>query len=200
MRNFFSLVLALLPLTISATGAVSIDLDLQEQKAYLLRNGRAVSESPIASGRPGYETPTGTFKVLQKDLNHNSSLYGKIVDASGNTVVADADADMPVPKGGRFVQAPMKYFIRFTGGTGTHAGVLPGYAASHGCVRMPREKAAQFFEAVEVGSTVRVYGKAPRRGSRQNRPREQFEPPSREMSQPSRRRTFPWFRRQDTEW
>jgi lipoprotein-anchoring transpeptidase ErfK/SrfK len=140
----------------------AIDIDLTEQKAYLLYQQRAVLAAPISSGRPGHATPTGTFRVTDKDLTHTSSLYGRIVDRYGRTVVADADADMPTPAGTRFINAPMRYFMQFAPGIGLHAGYLPGYPASHGCVRMPEDKAIAFFRAVSVGSPVTVFGAAPR--------------------------------------
>jgi lipoprotein-anchoring transpeptidase ErfK/SrfK len=139
----------------------SVEIDLQEQMAYLLENGRPVLASTISSGRYGHLTKTGSFTVLEKERTHYSSLYGKIVDARGNTVVADADADMQVPRGGKFVPAPMNYFMRFHGADGMHAGYLPGYAASHGCVRMPKERAIAFFNAVQVGTPVTVFGRTP---------------------------------------
>src|SRR5207247_3913448 len=108
----------------------SVEIDLQEQRTYLLQNGRPVLASPISSGRYGHLTRTGSFTVLEKERSHYSSMYGKIVDANGNTVVADADADMQVPRGGRFIPAPMHYFMRFNGADGMHAGYLPGYPAS----------------------------------------------------------------------
>jgi hypothetical protein len=146
---------------ISLHAETSVEIDLQEQMAYLLQNGRPVLASPISSGRYGHLTKTGSFKVLEKERNHYSSMYGKIVDARANTVVADADADMPVPAGGKFVPAPMHYFMRFTGADGMHAGYLPGYPASHGCVRMPEQYAIAFFESVNVGTPVTVFGRTP---------------------------------------
>lgn len=140
----------------------SVQIDLHQQAAYLIRGNRVVLASPISSGRSGHLTPTGSFKIIEKELNHYSSLYGKIVDAYGRTVVSDADADMKVPRGGRFIPAPMRYFMRFQGATGMHAGYLPGYPASHGCVRMPEQYAIQFFQAVNVGTPVRVVGSTPR--------------------------------------
>ncbi|MFL6499890.1 MAG: L,D-transpeptidase family protein [Candidatus Udaeobacter sp.] len=139
----------------------SVEIDLQEQRAYLLENGRPVLASPISSGRYGHLTQTGVFKVIEKERNHYSSIYGKIVDASGRTVVADADVDMKVPSGCRFVPAPMPYFMRFHGSDGMHAGYLPGYPASHGCVRMPDQYAVAFFNAVSVGTPVTVFGRTP---------------------------------------
>jgi hypothetical protein len=141
---------------------VSVELDLQKQRAYLIRSRHLIMESPISSGRYGHLTETGDFKVIEKERNHFSSMYGKIVDARGNTIVADADADMKVPAGGKFVPAPMRYFMRFHGATGLHAGYLPGYPASHGCVRMPEELAIAFFNQVEVGTPVHVFGRTPR--------------------------------------
>jgi hypothetical protein len=79
---------------------------------------------------------------------------------------------MRVPPGCRFVQAPMPYFMRFNGAEGMHAGYLPGYPASHGCVRLPKEKAIAFFEAVEVGTPVTVFGRTP---SRRQAPQSRYE-------------------------
>jgi lipoprotein-anchoring transpeptidase ErfK/SrfK len=145
-----------------ADPAVSVEIDLEQQTAYLIRGRRVVLASPISSGRSGHLTETGAFKIIEKERNHFSSLYGKIVDARGRTVVADADADMAVPRGGKFMPAPMRYFMRFYSATGMHAGYLPGYPASHGCVRMPEQNAIVFFNAVEVGTPVHVFGRTPR--------------------------------------
>ena len=162
MRFFACALLALIWLGRSASAQYSVQLDLTEQKVYLLYNDRAIMESPVSSGRPGHLTPTGTFRISNKDLKHVSSIYGRIVDRSGRTVVLDADVDMPRPAGTRFINAPMRYFMQFAPGIGLHAGYLPGYAASHGCVRMPEEKAIAFFQAVSVGTPVTVFGRAPR--------------------------------------
>jgi lipoprotein-anchoring transpeptidase ErfK/SrfK len=144
-----------------AGAQTSVEIDLQEQMAYLLRDGRPVLASPISSGRYGHLTRTGSFKVLEKERSHYSSMYGKIVDARGNTLVADADADMSVPSGGKFIPAPMHYFMRFSGADGMHAGYLPGYPASHGCVRMPEQYAIAFFNSVSEGTPVTVFGRTP---------------------------------------
>lgn len=136
----------------------SIEIDLQEQLAYLIEDGQVVLTTPISSGRAGHFTERGSFKIIEKERNHFSNMYGKIVDARGSTIVADADADMPVPRGGRFIPAPMRYFMRFNGATGMHAGYLPGYAASHGCVRLPEANAIELFETVPIGTPVTVFG------------------------------------------
>jgi lipoprotein-anchoring transpeptidase ErfK/SrfK len=158
--------LAITPAHAQRAGAYSVEIDLQDQMAYLLEDGYPVLSSPISSGRARYHTSRGSFKIIQKERNHFSNLYGKIVDARGNTVVADADADMPVPRGGRFVPAPMRYFMRFNGAEGMHAGHLPGYPASHGCVRLPEANAIELFAAVDVGTPVTVFGTTPHGRSR----------------------------------
>jgi lipoprotein-anchoring transpeptidase ErfK/SrfK len=147
-----------------ATPSIAIEIDLAEQKAWVLQDGQRIYETNISSGRTGFETPSGSFSVVQKDPDHKSTLYGKIVDAKGRVVLSDADCDTPVPPGAKFQAAPMKNFLRINGAVGMHAGRLPGYPASHGCIRLPPSKAALFFNIAEVGTPVRVFGTAPRTG------------------------------------
>lgn len=160
--GFFALILLLTAARLSfALPGYQVEIDLQQQMAYLIHGRTLVLSSPISTGRAGHRTDTGSFKIIEKERNHYSSLYGKIVDAYGRTVVADADADMKVPRGGKFIPAPMRYFMRFYDAIGMHAGYLPGYPASHGCVRMPEKRAIAFFNAVEVGTPVHVFGRTP---------------------------------------
>ena len=149
-------------LTGTARAQYSVQIDIGEQKAYLLYDDRAIMESPISSGRYGHLTPNGTFTITDKDLNHTSSIYGRIEDEYGRTVVSDADVDMPVGYGTRFVNAPMRYYMQFAPGIGMHAGYLPGYPASHGCVRMPEEQSDRVFPSRLVGTPVTVFGTTPR--------------------------------------
>jgi lipoprotein-anchoring transpeptidase ErfK/SrfK len=158
---------AFMPARGFAQETYSIEIDLQDQLAYLIEDGQVVLTTPISSGRAGHFTERGAFRIIEKERNHFSNMYGKIVDARGNTVVSDADADMPVARGGKFIPAPMRYFMRFNGAIGMHAGYLPGYAASHGCVRLPEANAIALFETVPVGTPVTVFGTTPRgRGQR----------------------------------
>jgi hypothetical protein len=161
-----------------------VEIDLRRQIAYLINGRHIVMQSPISSGRYGHLTETGLFKVIEKERNHYSSIYGKIVDSAGRTVIADADVDMHVSRGCGFVRAPMPYFIRFHGADGMHAGYLPGYPASHGCVRMPDQLAVAFYNAVEVGTPVNVFGRTPRT----NQHFQQY------GAQSQRRPLWPWFR------
>ena len=66
-----------------AQSEYAVEIDLQEQRAFLLRHGRMILESPVSTGRANYRTPSGSFQVIARDMDHHSSLYGKIVNASG---------------------------------------------------------------------------------------------------------------------
>lgn len=138
-------------------GSPSITIDLGEQKAFFYKNNRLVGVSMISSGREGYSTPAGSFKIIQKNKDHVSNLYGDYVDGSGNVVVANVGVKRdPKPPGALFRGAPMPYFMRIHGGVGMHAGFLPGFPASHGCIRMPERMAEIFFANVSHGTPVRV--------------------------------------------
>ena len=139
-------------------GTASIQIIRSEQKAYFYKGSQLVGVSPISTGKSTHTTPPGRFKISQKSADHKSSLYGVIRDkATGLIVNSDADTRKHRAKAGQvFENAPMPYFMRFNSGIGMHVGHLPGYAASHGCVRMPEEMAVIFFENVKIGTPVIV--------------------------------------------
>jgi lipoprotein-anchoring transpeptidase ErfK/SrfK len=140
-----------------ASGPARINIDLGEQRAYFYKGGELVGVSPVSTGREGYRTPAGNFSVVSKNADHISGLYGNFVDADGNVVQSDVGVRThQPPPGARFQGAPMPYYVRFNGGIGMHAGYLPGYPASHGCVRLPKHIAAQFYNNVEIGTPVAV--------------------------------------------
>jgi hypothetical protein len=113
---------------IAPIGPVTIIISLKTQKAYVYRNGVAIGVSTVSTGTKGFTTPTGVFTVLQKDADHVSNLY--------------KDAAMP------FMQ-------RLTwGGIALHGGNLPGYPASHGCIRLPLAFAKLLFGITRTGITV----------------------------------------------
>ncbi|MGY4397923.1 hypothetical protein ACVWZA_003120 [Sphingomonas sp. UYAg733] len=113
---------------IAPDGPVTMIVGLKTQRAYLYRNGLPIGVSTISSGRPGYRTPTGIFTILQKDADHKSNLYK---------------------------DAPMPFMQRLTwGGIALHAGDLPGYPDSHGCVRLPLAFAKLLFGVTRLGLTV----------------------------------------------
>jgi lipoprotein-anchoring transpeptidase ErfK/SrfK len=140
-----------------ASGKPSILISLSEQRAYFYKDEDLVGVSTISTGREGFSTRTGRFKIIQKSRDHKSSLYGDYVDANGNVIMKEIDIKKdPKPKGARFDGAKMPYFMRIVGGIGMHAGFLPGYPASHGCIRMPDFMARHFFNSVNLGTPVTV--------------------------------------------
>ncbi len=139
------------------SGKPSVKIRLGEQRAYFYKGEELVGVSAISTGREGYDTTTGSFKISQKNRDHKSNLYGDYVDRDGNVIQKDvAVRKDPKPPGAIFDGAKMPYFMRVVGGIGMHEGFLPGHAASHGCIRMPEFMARNFFENVELGTPVTV--------------------------------------------
>lgn len=139
------------------TGSPSVTIKLGEQRAYFYKGKQLVGISQLSTGREGLATPVGTFKISQKDANHVSSKYGDYVDDAGNVVMANIDNEKdPKPPGTHYKGASMPHFMRIVGGVGMHAGYLPGYPASHGCIRMPEFMADNFFKSVSTGTPVTI--------------------------------------------
>lgn len=117
---------------IAPKGPVLVYVDLGRQRATVYRNGVRIGVSTISSGKDGHETPTGVFTILEKDKDHHSRTYD---------------------------DAPMPYQQRLTWmGVAMHAGNLPGFPASHGCVRLPLEFAKKLFTVTPMGGTVVIAG------------------------------------------
>ncbi|GLI92797.1 hypothetical protein LMG27198_17890 [Methylocystis echinoides] len=114
------------------SGPVSVVVSLPEQRVHVYRNGIRIAVSTCSTGKPGHATPTGVFVVLQKDKNHHSSIYD----------------DAPMPNMNRLTWS----------GVALHAGNLPGYPASHGCVRLPMKFSELLFGATHVGTPVIIAG------------------------------------------
>ena len=143
-------------------GKPRIVIDLEQQRAYFYRGDTIVGMSIVSTGREGYDTPPGDFRITQKDLAHVSSIYGDYVDRGGQVVMENVDLtkDRP-PHGTVFRGAPMPYFLRIHGGIGMHAGYLPGYPASHGCIRLPKQMAFHFFQNATIGTHVAIRQESP---------------------------------------
>lgn len=140
-----------------AKGPARVKIDLSAQRAYLYKRGELIAASRISTGRDGFETPTGRFKIVQKDKDHRSTIYGDYVGSGGRLLVAGVDIRRdPRPSGATFRGASMPYFLRFNGPIGLHAGNVPWYPASHGCVRLPIGMAQTFYRNVSVGTPVVV--------------------------------------------
>ncbi|MBR3925634.1 MAG: L,D-transpeptidase family protein [Akkermansia sp.] len=132
---------------------IVIDTRLQQAKYYIAN--QYVGSSTISSGRAGHGTPAGTFRILSKDEDHKSSTYGSVVDAQGNTLIADYTAGQPMPEGGIYQGAPMNFGMQITNnGIWMHEGYVTSAPESHGCIRLPREMARIFFENTPVGTQV----------------------------------------------
>jgi hypothetical protein len=138
---------------------VSLEISLKEQRGLLLVRGAIAMDFPVSTGKASHPTPAGSYTIRAKEKEYHSNLYGRIFDATGAVVVADADTrkDEP-PEGGRFEGAAMPYWMRLTdGGVGMHVGYVPGgRAASHGCIRLKKENAAEIFSLVKIGTPVVV--------------------------------------------
>ena len=120
---------------IAPAGPMVMVVNLTNQQAYVYRNGVRIGASTVSTGKTGHETPTGVFTVLQKHEEHYSSSYNN---------------------------APMPFMQRLTwDGIALHAGNLPGYPASHGCVRLPLAFARKLFAATSMGMTVVVTDGSP---------------------------------------
>ena len=115
---------------VAPNGPALLIVNLATQRAVLYRNGVPITASTVSTGRPGYPTPTGIFTILQKHVEHYSTTYDN---------------------------APMPYMQRLTWkGIALHAGNLPGYPASHGCVRLPAGFAKLLYGATTLGMTVAI--------------------------------------------
>lgn len=112
----------------ASQGPVLIVVSIPEQQAYVYRNGVEIARSTVSTGRKGHRTPTGVFQILQKQKRHFSNKYNS---------------------------APMPYMERLTwDGIALHAGNLPGYPASHGCIRLPLEFSKLLYDVTPMGGTV----------------------------------------------
>ena len=141
----------------NASGKPRIKISLGSQRASFFKGGKLVTTSRISSGKDGFRTPRGHFSITQKDIDHKSGTYGSHVDGDGTVLDDDVDSRKDrVPPGARYVGASMPYFMRFNHGIGMHAGRVPEYAASHGCVRLPAAMARLFFEHAPTGTPVTV--------------------------------------------
>jgi lipoprotein-anchoring transpeptidase ErfK/SrfK len=137
---------------------IHIVVSIPKQRAYLMVGEEIVADAPVSSGKRGHESPRGHMRVLEKDPNHHSSLYGDFVDYSGRVVRAGVSARADsAPSGTHFAGAAMKWFLRLTeDGVGMHIGILPGYPASHGCIRESVDGAKFFYDHAKVGTAVDV--------------------------------------------
>jgi len=140
-----------------ASGSPKIVVNVGQQKADFYKGKRLVGESTVSTGKPGFSTPPGHYTVLSKDVDHVSTVFGDYVDDYGNVVRSNIDARKDSrPPGTHFDGARMPYAMFFRSGYAMHQGYVPPFAASHGCIRLPRGMARPFFENASVGTPVTV--------------------------------------------
>lgn len=118
---------------VAPAGPILVVVSLDEQRAYAYRNNILIGAAMVSTGKPGHETPTGVFTTILKDKDHHSSKYNN---------------------------AAMPYTQKITNdGVALHAGGIPGYPESHGCVHLPSEFARLLFDAAPKGMTVVIADK-----------------------------------------
>jgi lipoprotein-anchoring transpeptidase ErfK/SrfK len=140
-----------------ASGKPKIVVRIGEQKAYFYKGKTLVGWTTVSTGKPGFGTPPGHYTVVSKDVDHVSTAFGDYVDGSGNVVRSNIDSRKDhQPKGTHFDGARMPYAMFFRSGYAMHQGYVPPFAASHGCIRIPKGMASQFFEHAPVGTPVTV--------------------------------------------
>jgi lipoprotein-anchoring transpeptidase ErfK/SrfK len=134
-----------------------ITINIAQQMVYVYQGDHLAAKSPVTTGKPGHETPTGHFSIIRKDINHKSNLYGLIVDDHGQVVDDNADTTKKLGPGQVYDQADMPYYMRLReDGTGMHGGYMPGYPASHGCIRLPFAFAELLYSNVSTGTPVDI--------------------------------------------
>jgi len=111
-------------------GPLQIIVSLSNQRVKIYHEGAVIAEAPISTGTASHSTPTGVFSVIQKNRFHRSNIYSN---------------------------APMPFMQRLTwSGVALHEGMLPGYPASHGCIRLPKEFALKLWGMTRLGARVIV--------------------------------------------
>ena len=138
-------------------GSPKIVVHISEQKAYFYKGKHLVGESTVSTGKKGFGTPVGHYHIVSKDRDHVSSEFGDYVDDAGTVVKSNIDVRKDSkPHGTHFDGARMPYCMHFNGGYAMHEGYVPPYAASHGCIRLPKGMAEHFFDAAGEGTPVIV--------------------------------------------
>lgn len=137
-----------------------IEIDLGEQRARLFqKQGNVMAlvvDTAISTGKAGFETPTGHYTIGEKSVEKRSTVYGTWLDANGTPVPSNGESSSRPAGGSQFVGAEMPYWMRVTGGIGMHIGEVPGYPASHGCIRVPETIQPIIFSKVQVGTPVSI--------------------------------------------
>jgi lipoprotein-anchoring transpeptidase ErfK/SrfK len=140
-----------------AQGSARIVVYLNDQKAYFYKGKSLVGEVTVSTGKKGFSTPPGHYSIVSKDKNHFSSEFGDYIDGDGNIIKPNIDVRKDSqPRGTHFDPARMPYCMHFNGGYAMHEGYVPPFAASHGCIRLPKGMAERFYDNAPVGTPMTV--------------------------------------------
>lgn len=135
-----------------------VHISVGKQRAWLFVGNEVAIDSPVSTGKKAGMTPPGEYTIIERNPDHRSNIYGAFVDRQNRVVRGGVSTKIDsAPSGTVFRGAPMKYFMRLTWtGIGMHVGELPGYPASHGCIRFPEDIARLIFENTRIGTPVTV--------------------------------------------
>ncbi|MAS96231.1 MAG: L,D-transpeptidase [Verrucomicrobiales bacterium] len=136
---------------------VEVKVSLGNRAVYVLEGGEPKFVAAVAIGTPSDPTPTGTFKVQHKEIKKRSSSYGFFV--KGDEVIPGERRKMP--SGYRYVGYPLPYWVYFSHGCGFHAGAVWPQPRTHGCLRLHKSVAAEFYNLVKVGTPVTIANSLP---------------------------------------
>lgn len=136
-----------------------VEISLSEQRARVYAGSYLAIDTPISTGVGSYPTPAGMYTIMDKKTHHRSNLYGDYVDADGNVVLRGVSSrTTKAPAGTSWRGTAMPYWQRLTSdGIGLHVGYVPGWPASHGCLRFPSQVMPMIFAKTKVGTPVSVY-------------------------------------------
>src|SRR5258708_18093082 len=137
-------------------GKVSVVVDLTAQEAYLYAGGQLALRATISTGREGYNTSPGRYKVIQKDVDHRSSIYGEYIK---DGIVLKPDANVykdPKPRGAKFLGAPIPYFMRIYGGVEPAVEVPPGKPTPPTRDSISGHNTRRYFPTLRIGTPVKV--------------------------------------------
>jgi lipoprotein-anchoring transpeptidase ErfK/SrfK len=140
-------------------GELSVEINLAKQLSTYHRGGRTIGWAFVSTGKEGHETAAGSYKITEKLPLKFSNRYGWIADADGKVTHESARPTTPVPPGQSYFPSPMHHWMRLTSyGVGLHAGEIPrpGVAASHGCIRLPRDFVPLLYDSAKIGTPVKI--------------------------------------------
>ena len=143
--------------TVEKVSDVKVRVSLNHRAVYVYEGDEPKFVAAVAIGKPSDPTPTGTFKVQHKEVKKRSSSYGFFV--KGDQVIPGKRSNMP--RGYRYVGYPLPYWVYFAHGCGFHAGAVWPEPRTHGCLRLHKSVADDFYHMVKVGTPITIANSLP---------------------------------------